>query len=235
MTDYLTAGTLAGIAILSLKTGLGCGLSGLRRKETLGFAAVYAVAAFLLGGVAGMVSRDISEQVLASGVLLHLIIAAGLVYFGIMTRKKWISEKKDISRHTFLWMSLPCPACIAATFLACLVLASATGTAGFRVGALVGAIFFAGILLSSSAISYGAGKLGKKDPSTLGNGMIVLGLFYLLCPLVIPAYLESRNIRMEDFTVPAGDMGFGLLLLLIPVAAGYLTDSWMRKRSHGGE
>jgi predicted transporter len=232
---YLTVGTLVGIALLSAKTGLGCGLSGLGRKEILGFAGIYAVAAFLLGGVAGVISRDISELVMASGILMHLIIASGLVFFGIQTRKNWISGKKDISRHTFLWLSLPCPACIAATFLACLVLADATGIAGFQIGALVGLIFFGGILLTSFGISYGAGKLGKKNPSTLGSSMIVLGLFYLLCPLIIPAYIDAQAIGPMDFTVPAGDVGVGLLLILLPVAAGYMTATLVRKRSDGGQ
>lgn len=233
--DYLTAGTLAGIAILSLKTGLGCGLSGLTTREVLGFAGIYALVAFLLGGVAGMVSPDISELVLASGILMHLIIAAGLVFFGVQTRKNWISGEKDISRHTFLWISLPCPACIAATFLACLVLTDITGIAGFQIGAYVGLIFFLGILLTSFTISYCAGKLGKKNPSTLGSSMIVLGLFYLFCPLIIPAYIDSQAIGPLDFAVPAGDIGMGLLLILLPVAAGYMTATFMRKRSNGGQ
>jgi predicted transporter len=235
LADYLTVGTLAGIALLSAKTGLGCGLSGLGRKEILGFAGIYAVVAFLLGGVAGMVSRDISELVMASGILMHLIIAAGLVFFGVQTRKNWISGNKDISRHTFLWLSLPCPACIAATFLACLVLADLTGITGFEIGAIVGLIFFLGILLTSFAISYFAGKLGKKTPSALGSAMIVLGLFYLLCPLIIPAYIDSQAIDPLDFALPAGDVGAGLLLILLPVAAGYMTATIMRKRSHGGQ
>jgi len=235
MVNFLTAGTLAGIAVLSLKTGLGCGLSGLTRKEMLGFAGMYAGTAFLLGGVAGAVSRDVSEIVLASGILLHLIVAAGLVYFGIETRRNWISGRKDISRRTFLWMSLPCPACIAATFLACLVLANATGTDGFRVGALVGLVFFAGILLSSLVVSYGSSMIGKKNPSTLGTAMILLGLFYLLCPLIIPAYLDAQHLNTADFALPSGNMEIGLLLILIPIAVGYISSACMRKRLKGGE
>jgi predicted transporter len=231
---YLAAGTLIGIAILSLKTGLGCGLSGLKRREVLGFAGVYALVAFLLGGLAGVVSREITEQVMALGLLMHLIIAAGLVYFGIQTRRSWLSERKDISRRTFLWVSLPCPACVAATFLACLVLADITGTAGFEIGALVGLVFFAGILLTSLFISCSAQKFGKKNPSTLGSSMIALGLFYLLCPLIIPAYIDAQQINPIDFAVPAGNVRLGVLLVFLPVAAGFLTDTIKRRRENGG-
>ncbi len=234
LAEYLTAGTLAGMAILSLKTGLGCGLSNLNIKEMLGFAGIYGVAAFLLGGVAGAVSRDISELVLASGVLMHLIIAIGLIFFGIQTRKNWLSGEKDISGRTFLWISLPCPACIAATFLACLVISDVTGTSGFLIGALIGLILFTGIVLTSFAVSCCAEKLGKKNPSTLGSSMIVLGLFYLLCPLIIPAYIDAQKIDTLDFAVPAGDIWMGLLLILLPVAAGYMTATIIRKQSNGG-
>jgi predicted transporter len=81
--EYLAAGTLIGMAVLSLKAGLGCGLSTLRKKEILGFAGIYAIAAFILGGIAGVVSQELSGQVMALGLVMHLIIAAGLVYFGI--------------------------------------------------------------------------------------------------------------------------------------------------------
>jgi predicted transporter len=233
--DYLTAGALAGIAILSFKTGIGCGLSGLKRREILGFAGVYALVAFLLGGLAGVVSPEITSQVMAFGLLMHLIIAAGLVWFGIQTRRSWLSERKDISKRTFLWVALPCPACVAATFLACLVLADVTGTSGFGIGAFVGLVFMAGILLTSLLVSFSTQKFGKKNPSTLGSTMIALGLFYLLCPLIIPAYIDAQKINQIDFAVPAGDVGLGVVLFCLPVAAGFLTDSLRRRRENGGQ
>ena len=63
----------------------------------------------------------------------------------------------------------------------------------------------------------------------------MLGLFYLLCPLIIPAYIDAQAIGPLDFAVPAGDMGTGLLLILLPVAAGFMTATLMRKRTNGGQ
>jgi predicted transporter len=228
--EYLTAGILIGMAVLSLKAGLGCGLSGLRKKEILGFAGIYAIAAFILGGIAGVVSQEVSEQIMALGLIMHLIIAAGLIFFGIQTRKNWLSGKNDLSRHTFLWLSLPCPACIIATFLACLVLSDITGITGLEVGAVIGAIFFCGILVASFSVSYLAALTGKKNPSTLGSVMIMLGLFYFLCPLLIPAYIQAQGTGTLDVAIQTGDMGTGILLICIPVAAGYFTDRIMRKK-----
>jgi predicted transporter len=228
--EYLAAGTLIGMAVLSLKAGLGCGLSTLKKKEILAFAGIYAIAAFISGGIAGMVSQELSGQVMALGLIMHLIIAAGLVFFGIQTKKNWLAGNTDVSRHTFLWLSLPCPACIVATFLACLVLTDITGITGLEVGAVIGTIFFCGILVTSFSISYLAALTGKKNPSTLGSVMIMLGLFYFLCPLLIPAYVQAQEIGTLDLAQPTGDMGMGILIICIPVAAGYVTDRIMRKK-----
>ncbi|MCK4270215.1 MAG: DUF2162 domain-containing protein [Methanogenium sp.] len=231
ISSILTAGSLTGIAILALKSGIGCGLSGLKYREILGFAGVYAIAAFIMGIIAGSISPDLSDQILAIGLLMHIIIAFGLVYFGIKTKKNWIANRRDISRKTFLWLSLPCPACLTATFLACLVLTDVTEIGGAGVGVVTGIIFFAGITGSALCISWTASRLNRKNPSTLGNIMIVLGLFYLLCPLIIPAYIESKNVPEISVIINSGDIITGMIILCIPVLSGYI----MRKMTHQRE
>lgn len=228
---FLTAGTLTGIAILSLKSGAGCGLSGLKFCEVVCFATIYAIAAFIMGIIASMISLDLSNQILVIGLLMHIIIAFGLVYFGIQTKKNWIANQRDISRKTFLWLSFPCPACLTATFLACLVLTDVTEISGAGIGLVIGIIFFAGIIGSSLSISWTASRLNRKNPSSLGNIMLILGLFYLLCPLIIPVYIESQNTPEISIIINLGEMISGIAILCIPIVFGYIIGKSTKQTS----
>ncbi len=234
LADFLTAGTLAGIALLAVKTGIGCGLSDLRLREMFGFASVYALTALIIGAAVGVIPLDFTEQVIGLGLAMHLIIGLALVYFGIRTKQQWLSDRKDISRRTFLLMSLPCPACLAATFLSCLILTDTTGISGIAAGAIIGGLLFAGIAGGSMGISWIAAKTGMKNPSTLGNVMLFLGLFYLLCPLVVPAYLQAQDVPSVSITTdPAGMLlAFGLMAAL--VLLGVLIDRLRHATNYGG-
>ena len=85
IVNVLTAGIFGGTALLALKSGVGCGLSGLRTREMLCFAGVYALAALVVGAVVGSVPLAVTEQIVGLGLVMHLIIVA-LVYFGIETK-----------------------------------------------------------------------------------------------------------------------------------------------------
>ncbi|RXE56840.1 transporter [Methanoculleus taiwanensis] len=234
LADFLAAGTLAGIALLAVKTGIGCGLSDLRFREMLCFASVYALTAFITGAVVGVIPLDLTEQVIGLGLVMHLIIGMALVYFGIRTKQQWLSDRKDISRRTFLLLSLPCPACLAATFLSCLILTDTTGISGIAAGAVIGGMLFAGIAGGSAGISWIAARTGVKNPSTLGNVMLFLGLFYLLCPLVVPAYLQAQNAPAFSITADSPGMllAFGLMAALILL--GILIDRIRHPANYGG-
>mgnify|MGYP000865096530 CR=1 FL=1 len=222
IVNFLTAGIFGGTALLALKSGVGCGLSGLQRCEVLCFASVYALAALIIGAIVGSAPLAVTEQVVGLGLVMHLIIGLALVYFGIETKKRWLSDRKDISRRTFLLMSLPCPACLVATFLACLIFTDTTGVSGVAAGAVVGGIFFAGIAGGGAGTSWITTKTGTKNPSTLGNVMLFLGLFYLLCLLVVPAYLQAQDAPAcgTATTDLAGMLpAFGLMAALILLGA----------------
>ena len=87
----IALGVLTGVAILALKTGLGCGFANLKRKEVVYIAFIYFSASIILSYLVGIIALDITQNILATGVIMHLIIAIGLVYFGIKTKREWLS------------------------------------------------------------------------------------------------------------------------------------------------
>ena len=226
-TSLIASSVLIGVAVLALKTGLGCGFASLRRREVVYLATVYLAVSIVMGYLVGVIPLDLTQNILAAGVTMHLVIAAGLIYFGIRTKRQWLSKKRDLSRKTFLWLSIPCPVCLTATFLACTVLAGAIDRSNIVIGAIVGLVFFAGIVIASFTVSFLAERSGSKDPSALGTTMILFGLFYMLSPLIIPAYMQAQTVPTPGIPV---DVGETLLSFALMAALGVIGFVGARRR-----
>jgi len=236
INNIIAVGVLVGVAILALKTGLGCGFANLKRREVFYIAGIYFCASTILSYLVGIIAPDITQNILATGVTMHLIIAIGLVYFGIKTKREWLSYGNDLSRKTFLWISVPCPVCLTATFFACLILSQLTNISNLWIGVIVGAIFFLGVCFFSFTVSSVACVFKIKTPSTLGTVMLLFGLFYLLSPLIIPAYIQAQSIPVPEFSVDYHKIFISFLMMTFLTGVGFLMDKHKRlKKKKGGE
>ena len=216
-TWIAASGVLVGIIIFALKVSLGCGLASLSRRETISIASLYLLVSLLMGFALGLVPETATASVMGMGVAMHMGIALLLVAGGVATARAWNLAGRDLSRKTFWILSVPCPACLAATFLSCTALSALLEIPGWKVGAGVGFIFFASIAALSPAI----GKMGKA-PSALGNAMIFVGLFYILSILLIPAYLDAQSTPFVPISIPASDLLPSYLLILGLVVLGFV-------------
>ncbi|MCK4736377.1 MAG: DUF2162 domain-containing protein, partial [Methanophagales archaeon] len=126
ITGLIITGIVISVLILAVKSGLGCGLSNLKRKEIFYIAFSYFAISIFIGLLIRTIPFEATQKFLAIGVLAHVIMAIGMIWMGLHTMKEWESKKRDVSRKTFLWLSVPCPACLAATFLACFMLTEFT-------------------------------------------------------------------------------------------------------------
>lgn len=231
INNIFAVGVLVGVAILALKTGLGCGFANLKRREVFYIATIYFCASIVLSYLVCVIPPDITQNILATGVTMHVIIALGLVYFGIKTKKEWLSYDKDISRKTFLWLSVPCPVCLTATFLACLVLSELSSISHLVIGIIVGTIFFTGVCFFSFSVSAIAIVFKIKNPSALGTVMLFFGLFYLLSPLMIPAYIQAQNTPVLVYSVEYNNLFLSVLTMTFFIVLGILLDKHKRAMS----
>ena len=227
-TNLIAFGVLIGIAVLALKTGLGCGFASLKGMEVLYLATVYLVLSIIMGVLVGIIPLDLTQNILAAGVTMHLIIAAGLLYFGIRTKRQWLSCGCDLSRKTFLWLSLPCPVCMVALFLACTVLAGAIDRSNIVIGLIVGSVFFVGISLSAFSVKFLAKRFGCRNPSALGTAMILFGLFYLLSPIVIPAYIQAQTAPIHHIPIDMGETLLSVALMAVLGIIGFAGHRYKR-------
>ncbi|AAM07768.1 TPA: DUF2162 domain-containing protein [Methanosarcina acetivorans] len=216
-------GILIAIFIFGLKTGVGCGFSNVGKREILAIAGSYLVLSLFVGGVVGNVSMENYAKISNLGLGIHVLLSLFLVGAGIYTQKKW-SSGKDVSKRTFLFISLPCPVCLAALAFCCMLLAASLDISGVKVGLLVGTAFFASVLLSS----FGFKKLGK-SPDTLGSAMLLLGIYYLLAAMLIPAYIKTKQLNLVPLS--GGNTGFiPLTLCAIVIMGGFLLEQVRHKQ-----
>ncbi|MBN1236681.1 MAG: DUF2162 domain-containing protein [Methanotrichaceae archaeon] len=221
LTWISISGVLIGILVFALKVSLGCGLASLNRREMLSIATGYLIISLFMGMAIELIPENALAAALNAGVTMHLAVALLLVALGVMTARKWNNHHHDISRKTFWVLSMPCPACLAASFISCSFLAGLVDIDPWKIGALVGILFFFCIAVFSTAL----GRI-KGTPSSLGNAMIFLGIFYILSILLIPAYLNSQKINFISISPPLADTGLSYLMILSLMALGFLGRRW---------
>jgi len=185
-------GIMIGIFIFGIKSGIGCGFSKVTTREILTIAGSYFILALLFGSIADRINLESLEGLSSMGMGIHAFVSLLLIVTGIYTQKKWNSGK-DVSRHTFLVLSLPCPVCLGALAISCIILASTIDISGLKIGLLVGSAFFISIVGSSFLFR----KLGK-TPETLGSIMMMLGIYYMLGLLFIPAYMQTKSMSVSS-------------------------------------
>jgi len=206
-----------GIIIFALKVSLGCGLASLSRREVLLIAAGYLGISLFMGVAVELLPDDLLTTALDAGVALHLLVAMLLVALGVMTARDWNSHRHDISRKTFWVLSMPCPACLAASFISCSFLAEIAKIDAWKIGVVVGLLFF----FSIAAFSGFLGRI-KRAPSAMGHAMIFLGLFYLMSMLIIPAYLNSQKISFVPTDLQFMEVAYSYLTILSIVGLGFI-------------
>ena len=213
-----TIGILIGIFIFGLKTGVGCGFSTVRKRDVLILASGYFVISIILGSLVEMVDQSYIEAISNLGMTLHVFIALVLIGAGIYTQKKW-SCGHDVSKKTFLVISVPCPVCLTALFVSCMILASTLEVSGWKVGVLVGFVFFISVISSTWVF-----RKMKRTPEDLGTAMMFLGIFYLLGAMIVPAYIKAKKLNLalssggEFEIVP-------LLIFTIFIIGGYALNN----------
>jgi len=217
ITGLILTGIVISVLILAVKSGLGCGLSNLKRKEIFYIASSYFLVSIFIGLLILTIPFESTQRFLAIGVSAHVVMAIGMILLGLHTIKEWQSKKHDVSRRTFLCLSVPCPACLVATFLACFMLTEFTNFNDLLVGPAVGALFFVGITVTS----FSANKL-RKSPSTLGNLMLFIGLFYILSILLIPAYIQSKSVIVPEIPMDLDKIAVTLICMGSLVIIGFL-------------
>jgi len=211
-----TFGIVSSILVFGIKTGLGCGFADLKKREVVAISAGYFVISIIMGCLVGNVSREFLEKISGIGLSFHVLLAVLMIAAGVYTQKQW-NCGCDVSRRTFVFLSLPCPVCLTVLFIAGTMLAATLDLSGTVIGFMVGSLFFFSALVSSLAFQ----RLGK-TPETLGSVMMFLGVFYVLGAVLIPAYMQTKMMTIAPMAVNTDAALASLAVLSMFIAAGFI-------------
>jgi len=214
--NIATFGIVSSILVFGIKTGIGCGFANLKKSEIVGICAGYFVISIVTGSLIGSVSQDFLGKITGMGLSIHVLLAVLMIAAGIHTQKQW-NCGCDVSRHTFVFLSLPCPVCLTALFLACTMLAATLELTGVVIGIMVGSVFFLSALVSSLAFQ----RLGK-TPETLGSIMMFVGIFYVLGAVLVPAYMQTKTMTISTLAMDMGATLTSFVALSIFIMAGFI-------------
>ncbi len=189
-TVLTVIGILIAIFIFGVKTGLGCGFSNAGPRKIIAVAGSYFLLSVLVGSIVGNFNMGSFEKISGIGMGVHVLLSLLLIGTGVYTQKNW-NTGRDVSGHTFLVLSMPCPVCLAALAFCCMLLAASLELSGLKIGLLVGTAFCISVLF----FSFGFKRLGK-TPESLGSVMLLLGIYYLLGAMIIPAYMKTKQLDL---------------------------------------
>jgi predicted transporter len=92
----------------------------------------------------------------------------------------------------------------------------------------VGSVFFVGISLSAFSVKFLAKRFGCRNPSSLGTAMILFGLFYLLSPIVIPAYMQAQTAPIPHIPMDMGEIVLSFALMAVLGIIGFAGHRYRR-------
>ncbi|MFZ3146228.1 DUF2162 family putative transporter [Methanothrix sp.] len=229
-SNFVIFGIAAALLIMAFKAGLGCGFASLKKREVIYFASIYLIVSGVVSLLIGFINIDLTLNLLMIGAAIQIIIAAGMIYFGIKTKREWQSRRHDISKKTFLWLIVPCPICVTAIFLASTALAGLIDRSNIVAGGIIGVAFLAGMCLSSYFISLLAMKRNCKDPSALGTILLLFGMLYLLLPLMIPAFFQDQTVAVQSRAMDLNEMIISSSLMASLTILGIAGDRYGRSK-----
>ena len=168
---------------------------------------------------------------LKTGVLLHLILCAGLLVWGFRLLGNCGDCHQDsITKNGWLLLALPCPVCASAIFLICAFASILWPEYDMVVMLSVPAVFFVlNILLLISLASWC--RFRNIDPVSLtGKAMIFIALYFILILLVAPQMNEAGKLYSVACSTQGGEIswmtvGGGAFVL----AAGFIFETVKQK------
>lgn len=229
------------IGIFAIKNGIGLHyfLNQKRKLKTkllfvflycLVYLLIFILSSYILQRINIIHYFEIVQNFLKSGMFIHILMAGGLVIWGVVLLK----GKESQDKKSFGWLALiiPCPVCITVIFFSTAFLISYFPNFGCMavLGAYLGFMVIVIITLISMAL------LGTRTDSTpesiLGAAMLIIAAYFFLSIIIMPQFSDlSKIYRLATYHSGAESINARDILLLYSVMAIFsATGFWAMRR-----
>lgn len=228
LDQFLQYGILAAVLVFGVKIGLALGFSGIKRK-TVGFILLgYAIGLILLSYICQPYTKQVYDIVYGYSGAIFAVIAMIIVITGFKTIYDWQVTEKDVGSATCMAVVAPCPCCFGAILASVILVSPVAGVSTVTLGSFsaIALVIVMGLtyLLSFSIVK----KINKPYPLVLGNFMIFIGIYFVLCMIILPnisLLMEGGAMQIQSL----GSMVEMLIGIVIMMVIGVLIA---RKRSY---
>lgn len=186
LEQFWQYGILAAVLVFGVKIGLALGFSGIQRKKVGWILVGYAVGLILLSYICQPYSQQVYDIVYGYSGAIFAVIALIIVITGFKTIYDYNVTEKDVGSATCMAVVAPCPCCFGAILASVILVAPVAGISSVTLGSFtaIALVIVMGItyLLSFEIVK----KINKPYPVVLGNFMIFIGIYFVLCLMILP-------------------------------------------------
>lgn len=231
LEQFLQYGILAAVLVFGVKIGLALGFSGIERKKVGLILIGYAVGLILLSYICQPYTQQVYDIVYGYSGAIFAVIAAVIVITGFKTIYDWQVTEKDTGSATCMAVVAPCPCCFGAILASVILVSPIAGVSSVTLGSFsaIALVIIMGItyLLSFSIVK----KINKPYPLVLGNFMIFIGVYFVLCMMILPnisLLFDGSTLEIQSLTSLVEMVGVMLLMILAGVAVAKKTSYFLQ-------
>ncbi|WP_292475064.1 DUF2162 domain-containing protein [Methanosphaera sp.] len=186
LEQFWQYGILAAVLVFGVKIGLALGFSGIQRKKVGWILVGYAVGLILLSYICQPYSQQVYDIVYGYSGAIFAVIALIIVITGFKTIYDYNVTEKDVGSATCMAVVAPCPCCFGAILASVILVAPVAGISSVTLGSFT-AIALVIVMGITYLLSFGiVKKVNKPYPVVLGNFMIFIGIYFVLCLMILP-------------------------------------------------
>ncbi len=238
----LIVGLLFSVGIFSVKTGIGLNyFLGTHQKRwlkvslTLLFLSIYFVLFYLsyriLSQINILAHYDMITGFMASGMTLHFLMAALMIFWGIGLLKNTHPQKVV---NSWLILVLPCPVCMTVIFFLVAFCLAVYPDAGFK--AVLGT--YAGFLLITIITGFSVNLFSgseEKAEAVLGTSMLAISVYFMLSVFIMPVFSDA--VRIYSIAGYKGETETNAIqtVLMMLILVILITTGWWLKHKRMSE
>lgn len=243
----LFIGIVFAMGIFAVKSGVGLHYlltckAGLKSKlfslllYVLVYLSLFMLAAYILRRVDIIAHFETIQKWLSSGMLIHVIMASGLMLWGLYLLK----SSGRLKQESYGWIALlvPCPICITVIFISLSFLISYYPDAGY-LAPLAAYLAFMGIvtvtIIGMTLWDWRVGFSGDSE-ATMGAAMMLIAAYFFLSVIIMPQFGNLDKIyRLAAYQSDAVNTPLVHVLSLVLVMAFFFFGGFFsitRKYKH---
>lgn len=216
LEQFWQYGILAAVLVFGVKIGLALGFSGIRRKTIGLILAGYAIGLILLSYICQPFTQQVYDIVYGYSGAIFAVIALIIVITGFKTIYDWKVTGRDVGSATCMAVVAPCPCCFGAILASVILVAPVAGVSTVYLGSFsaLALVVVMGItyFISSEIVK----RMKQPYPLVLGNFMIFIGIYFVLCLMILPnvSLLTLGSAISINSTTSFWEMVIALLIMM---------------------